>query len=81
MRLSIQLQVGTGQLNPDAAKDLHAKVDAIAKEIAEDDPQAAEEQIKKLREKLTELLRDGKLSAVGYLDLTAGVDRIAAELP
>ncbi|MEH0845081.1 protein kinase [Micromonospora sp. CPCC 205711] len=80
MRLSIQEQVQTGQLNPDAARDLHSKVDAIAKEIAENDPEQAAEQIKKLRDKLAELLRGGKLSAAGYDELTAGVDRIAAEL-
>ncbi|MGC5018806.1 protein kinase domain-containing protein [Micromonospora sp. DT47] len=80
MRLSIQEQVETGQLNPDVAKDLHSKVDAIAKEIAENDLEHAEEQIKKLRDKLTELLGGGKLTAAGYDDLTAGVDRIAAEL-
>ncbi|WP_346118774.1 serine/threonine-protein kinase [Micromonospora coerulea] len=81
MRLSIQEQVETGQLNPDAADDLHAKVDAIAKELAEDDADQAEEQLKKLRDKLAELLRGGKLSAAGYDDLTADADRIAAELP
>ncbi|WP_157746307.1 serine/threonine-protein kinase [Micromonospora inositola] len=81
MRMSIQEQVDTGQLSPDAAKDLHAKVDAIAKELAEDDVDQAQEQIKKLRDKLAELLRGGKLTAAGYDDLTADVDRIAAELP
>ncbi|MGC1210991.1 MAG: serine/threonine-protein kinase [Micromonospora sp.] len=81
MRLAIQEQVDTGQLNPDAAKDLHTKVDAIAKEITEGDPDQAEEQIKKLRDKLDELLRGGKLTAAGYDDLSAAVDRIAAELP
>ncbi|PWR12471.1 hypothetical protein DKT69_23800 [Micromonospora sicca] len=79
--MSIRQQVETGQLNPDAAKDLHAKVDAIAKEIAEDDPDRAEEQIRKLRDKLSELLRGGKLTAGGYDTLSANVDRIAAELP
>ncbi|MGR6316387.1 serine/threonine-protein kinase [Micromonospora soli] len=81
MRLSIQKQVDSGQLSPDAAKDLHAKVDAIAKEITEGDTNAATDQIKKLRDKLSELLRGGKLSAAGYDELSAGVDRIAAELP
>ncbi|WP_130330238.1 serine/threonine-protein kinase [Micromonospora kangleipakensis] len=81
MRLSIQEQVVAGQLSPDAAKDLHAKVDAIAKEITEGDTNSAEEQIKKLRDKLSELLRGGKLTADGYDALSADVDRIAAELP
>jgi eukaryotic-like serine/threonine-protein kinase len=80
LRLSIQEQVEAGQLNPDAARDLHAKVDAIAKETAEGDTDQAQEQIKKLRDKLRELLRGGKLSAGGYDALSADVDRVAAEL-
>ncbi|MBM0228469.1 hypothetical protein [Micromonospora sp. ATA51] len=80
MRQSIQEQVEAGWLNPDAAKDLHTKVDAIAKEIAESDPDQAEKQLKKLRDKLGELRRDGKLTADGYDALTADTDRIAADL-
>ncbi|MEU9739914.1 serine/threonine-protein kinase [Micromonospora chersina] len=80
LRLSIQEQVDAGQLNPDAAKDLHAKADAIAKETAEGDTEQAQEQIKKLRDKLSELLRGGKLTAGGYDALSADVDRVAAEL-
>ncbi|WP_187399710.1 serine/threonine-protein kinase [Micromonospora sp. AP08] len=80
LRLSIQDQVDAGQLNPDAAKDLHAKADAIAKETAEGDTEQAQEQIKKLRDKLSELLRGGKLTAGGYDALSADVDRVAADL-
>ncbi|GHJ57134.1 hypothetical protein Nm8I071_64410 [Nonomuraea sp. TT08I-71] len=80
LRLSIQEQVDAGQLNPDAARDLHAKVDAIAKETAEGDTEQAREQIKKLRDKLSELLRGGKLTADGYDALSADVDRVAAGL-
>ncbi|MFE9689855.1 protein kinase [Micromonospora sp. NPDC005806] len=80
MRQSIREQVEAGRLNPDAARDLHAKVDANAKEIAERDTDQAEEQLKKLRDKLGELRRDGRLTADGYDALTADADRIAAEL-
>jgi hypothetical protein len=80
LRLSIQEQVGAGRLTPGAAKDLHAKVNAIAKETAEGDTDQAQEQVKKLRDKLRDLLRDGKLSAAGYDALTADVDRVAADL-
>ncbi|MFE9657861.1 protein kinase [Micromonospora sp. NPDC006431] len=80
MRQSIREQVEAGRLNPDAAKDLHTKVDAIAKEIAENDPDQAENQLKKLREKLGDLRRGGKLTADGYDALTADADRIAADL-
>lgn len=80
MRQSIRRQVDAGRLNPDAARDLHTKVDAVAKEIAEGDPDQAKDQLKKLREKLDELRRDGKLTADGYDALTADADRIAANL-
>ncbi|MEU2615644.1 protein kinase [Micromonospora sp. NPDC007271] len=79
-RQSIREQVEAGRLNPDAAKDLHTKVDAIAKEIADSDPDQAEKQLKKLRDKLGELRRNGKLTADGYDVLTANADRIAADL-
>lgn len=52
----------TGQLSPDAAKDLYAKVDAIAKDLASDDPQRAKDDIKKFRDKLTELNKGGRLT-------------------
>ncbi|SBT49819.1 serine/threonine protein kinase [Micromonospora auratinigra] len=80
MRLSIQRQVTTGQLNPDAATDLHSRVDAIAREIAQGDTDQAEAQVKRLRDKLAELLRGGKLTPDGYRDLRAEVDRIQADL-
>ncbi|SCE94722.1 serine/threonine protein kinase [Micromonospora viridifaciens] len=80
MRQSIREQVEAGRLNPDAAKDLHTKVDAIAKAIAENDTDQAEKQLKKLRDKLGELRRDGKLTTDGYDALTADADRIAADL-
>jgi serine/threonine-protein kinase len=81
MRLSIKQQVDAGQLSPDAARDLYAKVDAIAKAIATDDVRPARDQIKKLRDKLTELVRGGKLTTAGYTELNNDVDRIEAELP
>ncbi|MBY8873543.1 protein kinase [Micromonospora sp. PLK6-60] len=80
IRLSIQEQVNTGQLNPDAAKDLHAKVDAVAKNLAADDQRRARDEIKKLREKLTGLRKDGRLSEAGYLRLSKDVDRLAAQV-
>ncbi|MFU8876420.1 FIMAH domain-containing protein, partial [Micromonospora sp. SL4-19] len=80
MRQSIRAQVEAGRLNPDAAKDLHTKVDAIAKEIAASDPDQAEDQLKKLRDKLAELRRNGKLTTDGYDALTADADQIAADL-
>ncbi|WP_328421573.1 protein kinase [Micromonospora sp. NBC_00389] len=80
MRLAIQHQVQTGQLNPDAAKDLHSKVDAIARQIAEGDTGRAQEESKKLRDKLDDLYKGGKLTKPGHETLTGHVDRIDARL-
>ncbi|WP_176730836.1 serine/threonine-protein kinase [Micromonospora mirobrigensis] len=80
IRLSIKKQVDTGQLSPDAARDLYAKVDAIAKDRASDDPQRAKDDIKKFRDKLTELNKGGKLTDAGYAQLTKDINRVAAEL-
>ncbi|MFC0006622.1 serine/threonine-protein kinase [Micromonospora siamensis] len=80
IRLSIKEQVDTGQLSPDAAKDLYAKVDAIAKDLASDDPQRAKDDIKKFRDKLTELNKGGRLTDAGFTQLTKDIDRVAADL-
>ncbi|MEV0153400.1 protein kinase [Micromonospora sp. NPDC050686] len=80
IRLSIQEQVNTGQLNPDAAKDLHGKVDAIAKDLAADDQRRAADDVKKLRDRLAGLHKDGRLSEAGYTRLSRDVDRLAAQV-
>ena len=81
MRLSIQEQVDTGNLNPDMASDLFKKVDEIAKELNEGDEEEAAKKINDLRNKLTSLRRDGKLTDTGYDTLIRDVDRVATLLP
>jgi hypothetical protein len=80
MRLSIQEQVATGHLNPTAAPDLYKKVDEIAKEIGEGDTDEAMKKIKELRDKLTGLRADGKLSDAGYEALVGDLNRLEATL-
>jgi eukaryotic-like serine/threonine-protein kinase len=81
MRVSIQRQVDTGNLNPDAAGDLFKKVDEIAKELRERDTEEATKKVGELRDKLLDLLDGGKLTAAGYAVLTRQLDNIAAEIP
>lgn len=80
MRLSIQQQVNTGNLNPDAASDLYHRVDDIAREISEGDTDDATKKVNEFRDKLSSLLDGGKLSAAGYDTLIRDLDRIAATL-
>jgi hypothetical protein len=80
MRVAIQQQVQTGHLNPDAANDLHSKIDEIVRETAEGQIKEAVETVAKLRDKLVELHKGGKLSTAGYELLSAKVDLIADSL-
>ncbi|HET8682817.1 MAG TPA: protein kinase [Micromonosporaceae bacterium] len=81
LRLSIQEQVETGNLNPDMASDLYKKVDEIAREMNAGDTEDAAKRIQELRAKLDTLLNDGRLSASGYDILSRDLDRVAATLP
>jgi serine/threonine-protein kinase len=77
MRMAIQQQVQTGQLNPAAAPDLQGRVDEIVKEINQGDVKTARDKVTALRQKLSDLNREGKLSSAGYGVLSAKVDLIA----
>lgn len=81
MRLSIQQQVSTGNLNPDKASDLYTRVDAIAKAVGQGNAGDAAKNIKAMRDKLASLRAEGKLTASGYDALIRDLDSIAASLP
>jgi len=81
LRLSIQQQVETGNLNPDMASDLYRKADEIARETNAGDTEEATKKVNELRDKLDRLLSEGKLSASGYDVLSRDLDRVAATLP
>jgi eukaryotic-like serine/threonine-protein kinase len=80
VRLSIQQQVSTGNLNPDVAKDLYKKVDEIAREMNASDVKDAANRLQDFRAKLADLLEQGKLTAAGHDALTRDLDRLAAAL-
>jgi serine/threonine-protein kinase len=80
LRLSIQQQVNTGNLNPDKASDLYKKVDEIARAINVGDTEEAEKKIKELRDKFTTLLDEGQLSPGGHDTLIRHLDLVAASL-
>ena len=81
MRLAIQQQVSTGNLNPDKAPDLYKKVDEIAREMNENDATDAARKAEELRDKLDDLLAQGQLSAGGHSTLIQRLNSITAALP
>lgn len=80
LRLAIGQQVNAGHLNPDTARDLNHMVDDLAKAIANDNPDDEAKKVKAMRDKLTSLYKDGKLSADGYRALNGQLDQVAAAL-
>jgi polyhydroxyalkanoate synthesis regulator phasin len=76
MRRSIQQQVDAGNLNTDTASDLNHMVDDLAKSIATNNTDDQTRRLKALRDKLTSLNKEGRLSADGYRVLSAAVDQI-----
>jgi eukaryotic-like serine/threonine-protein kinase len=78
LRLAIQDQVNTGNLNPDRASDLYKQVDLIAKAVSTGNPEELAKNIKPMRDKLTALRTGGQLSLSGYDTLSHAVDGVAA---
>jgi eukaryotic-like serine/threonine-protein kinase len=81
MRLAIQRQVDSGNLNPDKAGDLYKKVDELARAMNDPSADTAAKKVKELRDRLAALLADGQLSAAGYDALILALELIAATLP
>jgi serine/threonine-protein kinase len=80
LRQTIQLQVTTGSLKADAANDLNHMVDDLGKSIATANTDDETHKLKALRDKLTALKNEGKLSADGYRVLSDATDQVAATL-
>jgi serine/threonine-protein kinase len=78
LRQVIGQQVASGGLKPDAANDLNHMVDDLSKTIATGNTGEVANKIKALRDKLTTLNREGKLSDDGYRILNSAVDQVAA---
>ena len=81
LRLALQQQVSTGNLNPDKASDLYTKVDAIAHAAYAGNTTDEAKNIKALQDRLTALRTGGQLSASGYDILTKDLEAIAVTLP
>jgi eukaryotic-like serine/threonine-protein kinase len=78
LRQAIEQQVSAGGLTVDAANDLNHMVDDLAKTIATGNTGDVASKLKALRDKLTALNKEGKLSDEGYRLLNSAVDRVAA---
>ncbi|GAA2359311.1 protein kinase domain-containing protein [Dactylosporangium salmoneum] len=81
LRAAISQQVGAGQLDTDAAKDLGGKLDDVEKELVRNRTEKAAGKLADLRDKLDELHNDGKVGTVGYQAIRARVDQLADTLP
>jgi serine/threonine-protein kinase len=78
MRLSIQQQVAAGHLTPESATDLQKKVDEFEQKFTEGNTREAAKKARDLREKITKLHHDGKLTDDGYQALLNDVSRLDA---
>ena len=81
LRLAVQQQVSTGNLNPDKASDLYSKVDAIAHAAVAGNAGDEAKNIKAFKDRLTALRTGGQLSVTGYDILSDAADAISATLP
>jgi hypothetical protein len=81
LRLAVQQQVSNGNLNPDKASDLYAKVDAIAHAALAGNAGDEAKNIKAFKDRLTALRTGGQLSVAGYDILSDAADAISATLP
>jgi serine/threonine-protein kinase len=81
LRLAVQQQVATGNLNPDKASALYQKVDAIAHAANAGNTTDEAKNIKAFKDALAPLRTGGQLSVAGYNVLSDAADAISATLP
>jgi serine/threonine-protein kinase len=81
LRLAVQQQVSTGNLNPDKASALYPKVDAIAHAANAGNLTDEAKNIKAFKDSLMPLRTGGQLSVAGYNVLSDAADAISATLP
>jgi hypothetical protein len=79
--LAVQQQASNGNLNPDKAGDLYAKVDAIAHAANAGNTTDETKNINAFQDRLAALLKGGQLSVTGYDSLSAAANAISATLP
>jgi serine/threonine-protein kinase len=76
LRLSIQQQVDTGNLNPLSADDLYPKVDGIAQALSAGKSGDVSHKTQDFRNTLVSLVNGGQLTAAGYAVLSSNLDAI-----
>jgi serine/threonine-protein kinase len=76
LRLSIQQQVNTGNLNPMSASDLYPKVDGIAQALNAGKFDDVTHKVQDFRNTLVGLVNGGQLTAAGYNVLSSNLDAI-----
>jgi hypothetical protein len=81
LRLAVQQQVATGNLNPDKASALYQKIDAIAHAANAGNTTDEAKNIKAFKDALAPLRTGGQLSVAGYNVLSDAADAISATLP
>ena len=80
LRLSVQQQVSNGNLHPDKADDLYAKIDAIAHAANAGNTVDEVRYIKAFHDRIDTLLKGGQLNAAGYDIVHAALDAVSATL-
>jgi serine/threonine-protein kinase len=80
LRQSIQSQADTGGLKPDSVRDLNHAVDDLAKSMTSANPDDEAKKLKALRDKLTSLYREGKVTGAGYTEINNRIDAVAATI-
>lgn len=81
VRTVIQAQVQSGQIDSGAANDLLNTLDEIERHVADDRLDKAAEQIEKIRDRVEELARDGKITRAGEAAVVESLDELARSLP
>jgi serine/threonine-protein kinase len=78
----LQQQIDAGQVDPHAADDLNHQLNDLTHTLDHGHGRAHDstDKITALRDDLTQLLGDSKMTTAGYNALTAGLDQLAASL-
>jgi serine/threonine-protein kinase len=81
VRAAIAAQVLAGGLTQNVAGGLDRDLDAIERNLRQDNADRAAERIRDLRDRLDDLRRDDRVSELAYTEILARLDELAATLP
>ncbi|HZD96893.1 MAG TPA: protein kinase [Micromonosporaceae bacterium] len=80
LQATLQQQVEAGHVDPHAADDLSQRIDDLTHRLDHGHGHDIADKIKGLRDDLSQLQDDGKVTTGGYDALSAGLDQLAASL-